>query len=326
MEKREPLLVDKLLMHRHNWAPPGVNLRTVHRFALDDEAGEYVGYLTRTVGEMMLEHHLLARPPYERTWIEMGQEAYWLGLSEIPPARAADQKVGFLFDGPYVYVAAEASDKALDLTGDPFTASWLPLRYSCVHGPQVENREYMTGVFLGSVPKVSDRLATEISNRWSISYHGPLVQYPALRRQLETGMAGDLKRAIILMLMLTRPREVLFDTRGVGHARALNRGHARTYLAHHVLSKSLNAPRAVKMLRGAYPSGRHHRRHEVAGHWCQSRKVGKGCVHEWEPAEFGDVDRWHCRKGCGAKMWWRPAHERGDAALGYVTKEYSVGA
>jgi hypothetical protein len=32
---------------------------------------------------------------------------------------------------------------------------------------------------------------------------------------------------------------------------------------------------------------------------------------------------WQCAK-CSGKRWWRKAHERGDASLGWVNKHYVV--
>lgn len=34
-------------------------------------------------------------------------------------------------------------------------------------------------------------------------------------------------------------------------------------------------------------------------------------------------DHWTCR-ACAGKRWWRAHHERGNAALGYVTRDYRV--
>lgn len=63
------------------------------------------------------------------------------------------------------------------------------------------------------------------------------------------------------------------------------------------------------------------RRHEVMGHWKQSRKRGDpNCDHA-----YIDVtpSRQRCAL-CAHSRWWVNEHERGDASIGYVTKDRLV--
>lgn len=76
----------------------------------------------------------------------------------------------------------------------------------------------------------------------------------------------------------------------------------------------------------------HKRAHHVRGFWRYFRAFGRGgdplCSHQWEtlpvvPSRRGkpveeDPDRQHCAI-CDARRTWTEEHQRGDAALGYVT-------
>jgi hypothetical protein len=67
------------------------------------------------------------------------------------------------------------------------------------------------------------------------------------------------------------------------------------------------------------------RRHGASGHWAHLRRWFPGaprCGHRWV-AEA--ANRQVCA-ACGHKRVWRPEHERGDARMGRVTKEYEVKA
>lgn len=62
------------------------------------------------------------------------------------------------------------------------------------------------------------------------------------------------------------------------------------------------------------------RRHDVMGHWCYRRKdFNPNCDHRWRVDLRGET----CEK-CGNRRWWKKAHARGDASLGFIIAERVV--
>lgn len=95
------------------------------------------------------------------------------------------------------------------------------------------------------------------------------------------------------------------------------------YLEHRLVSLKLPRKLVVERLVRQYAEAIPRRRHEVAGHWKQSRIKGTpNCEHAY-------VDETPKRQvcavpGCGHKRWFVNEFARGDARLGWVTKDYHV--
>lgn len=62
------------------------------------------------------------------------------------------------------------------------------------------------------------------------------------------------------------------------------------------------------------------RRHRVMGHWCSSNLRGDPS-HDHR---YADVSPRLKECECGHRCWWRSPCERGDASLGYVSKDYEL--
>lgn len=129
--------------------------------------------------------------------------------------------------------------------------------------------------------------------------------------------------AALLMFQL-RDRIGLTAERKMG-ARYWYKGKQRPYLTHHNLTVVLPTPKIIERLRESifHGGGWHNRRHNVRGHWRQSGRTGDAnCGHRWEVRD-NNPDKQSCFL-CGRKRAFVKDFERGDAKLGYVTKEYHV--
>ena len=88
-----------------------------------------------------------------------------------------------------------------------------------------------------------------------------------------------------------------------------------------VVTLIIPEPKVVRALKKrASEIAMRRRRHSVRGHW-MIRTTRPTCIHL-----FTKLDENHMRCGrCEGMRYWRKAHERGDASLGYVRhEEYKV--
>jgi hypothetical protein len=141
--------------------------------------------------------------------------------------------------------------------------------------------------------------------------------------------AGDLRFVLGVLTLLNSKAETVVrwspGTAGGGAGAAPRLG--RRYLDHRKVTLIVPREQAVQQLGHAigYDFGRR-RRHPVRGTWCHARtgeKAGNpNCTHEYDTS---DPLRQNCAH-CGAARWWRPAHERGDATIGFVTHDYEMRA
>jgi len=131
-------------------------------------------------------------------------------------------------------------------------------------------------------------------------------------------------RFIISLFALINSRDYLESDKVLRHgkSRSVN-AKMIPYLDHFLVA--LKLPRKIVQQRALreYAEAIPRRRHEVEGHWKQSRKKGLlGCEHVY-------VDETPTRQvcvfeGCGHKRWWVNEFERGDASIGYVIKDRLV--
>ena len=129
-------------------------------------------------------------------------------------------------------------------------------------------------------------------------------------------------RTVISLLSLMNARD---DIVSVAPARSTERHMVRGQALPRLEfgRTTLRVPRAVAtdLMRRAIAAGIPRRRHEVAGHWCESHVRGDpSCDHDY-------VDETHRRRvciHCGHLMWWRDSHERGDGKLGTVVNDRVV--
>lgn len=165
--------------------------------------------------------------------------------------------------------------------------------------------------------------------------------YKDIYERVSGAAAGDLRNIVALLLLMNRPSLTRY-VQDEPHWKTFVGGKSRTYLSHTVVTIDFDPRPALMKIGTVYGEKESKRRHEVRGVYCHDEKYRKGtaagCIHDWyeHPDYMDDIahlhidehgsvqwDNWLC-KGCGGHRWWRETHERGDAAKGYVVKNYEV--
>jgi hypothetical protein len=131
------------------------------------------------------------------------------------------------------------------------------------------------------------------------------------------GSIGEVRNILMCLLWLNQPR--LIDIETVPAARGYYKGKFRPYSAYHLvdIKKEVTRRRALNVFR----EHSKHRRHEVQAYFRNFNKH-EGCEHQW-PLYPDQDGRWVC-PSCGQ---WRvrvKEHMRGDASVGFVSKDYLV--
>lgn len=305
-------------------------LLQARRFVFDDTASSFLGTVIRELGIRILSQHEFAKPPYETTWVEVDQTAYWQGLTGTMPEFGSDVKVGFLYHKNKIWTVA--SNRQFE---EP---EILPLIYN-LHTPISFEEELdlsqkfgtsrmgFRQLILGSegIPETmfDDMLTRDLVRSHKlelIKEFERLNMSPSDMYSFLKGSAGDLKRMLVILLLLTRPDKPIISTSVVPRSSGLRKGRRVVYMDYHKVSIHIDQRTAIKNINLEYPTGIIRRRHEVRGHWVQTRKTRTSCEHEWDAIT---VDKFVCVK-CGIKRWWRKNHLRGDASKGFTTKDYKV--
>jgi len=129
-------------------------------------------------------------------------------------------------------------------------------------------------------------------------------------------------RFIIGLLTLINARDyVTSDSTFKTGKNHIANGKVVSYLEHRRVSLKLPRKVVVARLKSELHEAARKRRHEVIGHWAHSHKTGNPDCHHVYVAET--PLREVCEK-CKHKRWWVKPHERGDASLGYITKDRVV--
>jgi hypothetical protein len=313
------------------------------RFRLDAEASTFFGEIVHSYGRQVVSQHQLARAPYDLCWVEFECGPY---ANAVPVQRdtddPSDTKAGFFYDHGKVSIAST--------TEVPKSADFLPY-YVVLHRPSTAQEEEANAEFFrltvsdfrrcmfgdigGLRPNevLSDAFWMSPEFEAIVRSHSFVVD-PAFARMVEQthvntadrrrmliGAIGVFKQIVVLLLLMTRPnKHVFFRETEVPARRAFLGNRQVPFVRHNVITMHLEQKEAVRQAMHE-PSGRHNKHHDVKGHWCESRKKGRGCQHLWTML---DEDHGECSYGCGAKKWWKAKHTRGDIHLGSTSKTYAV--
>ena len=311
------------------------NLRRASAFALDADASAFVGEVIKKSGPELLSQHRWCRFPYDPCWIEMNEEGYF--REGFLPSDA-DDSVGFLVTGNWVSTFSRGFLKKGDgtIVGDKKTVEALPIFYQLgIDVPEEEIARSAERCQLSRVgyrlalagaggDKVSDELARDVCSRNRAVFHANFdLAKPEVLRRMILGSAGDLARIIAIGLLLTRPSSPIFHLQEVGRSSGIRKGKRRSFMAYRRCTIHLSREGSFNRVKEIYSGGRGPvRAHQVRGHWCQSQKESATpCSHDWE--EIEERRKYQCRS-CGRKRWWKKAHQRGDAGIGFVQKDYEV--
>jgi hypothetical protein len=96
-------------------------------------------------------------------------------------------------------------------------------------------------------------------------------------------------------------------------------------LSHHVLG--LTSPRRIvtrRVVHAMAQAAQRKRRHEVGGFFRTITEGDGACDGAWDHAFLNETSIRRRCVTCGLRQSWVHDHERGDASVGYVTKDYKV--
>ena len=358
--KRRPTLADLVLAQSPlgssliaaSWRNQALDwLRVSKRFVLDESAAVYLGRMVRESPRVIADAQDFAIPPYSQMWVEIPYRSYFSevtadgGRGLLNPEEAiADQRLGYLFNGPSVRVFAEDNSGSVGV---------LPVQYALHHPLSVEEQIELAeslGIsrvgldlwFWGSSARhyrgaLCDN-ADDDAHEWDRAgmralrdNHGaklaPLLTTWSNMKNIAQSSAGDLRTIVALLLFLNRTADITIADE-VPRAEGFISRKLRPFLSHRVIKLKLDPmPRLRRLSAGL---GIKRRLHDVRGHFCHDRRSREGCPHGEEHAgDFGewweeyDVLRWRCTT-CGGKRWWRHEHKRGEPKIGEVAQTYEV--
>jgi hypothetical protein len=310
-----------------------------NRFIFDDNTVERIGRLCRERPDVILDNLQFASWPYETTYVEWRSDIFSNIINEGRPSGpyhpdgSEDREVGVLYH----------KGLALTLVGvpKPGTAS-EPIEAASMLRLYNYGAPRLSGTRRAQTRRTTDKLACmfggthnfvmglpeqkqeQLAGMVDIDYvHDAFLTAPdpdeAFRNMMLEG-AGEFRTVCALLLWLNQPRWT--EITRVGASRRMLRNKSIAYAAHNVVTlKDMSVKRMAAVLRSQSMKFDREtpRRHTVRGFFRHYHRVA-GCIHEW-PFEPNEKEQWVCGR-CGTMRVWVPAHERGDAGKGFVTKEY----
>jgi hypothetical protein len=368
--KREPLLADRFAYRRFDvhdgiYHPKALaqlqhTVRAAHKFVFDEDAARRVAKVVSEVPDLLVREHRFARAPYDITWIEWPSWAYWQTLRDENPALydtqgewgkidTADHTVGYLIDHGRVNTFAGGT-----VAHPKGPASMTPLQYRLhTEWPIEDQLEFSRlvgcsriGLDAAMWGSSYDKLSQDerrILRNYNVIELAPFNRahraYPSLMKDGAMadslrGAVGDLRTVIAILLMLNRP-SISRYVQTLPNSRGWLKGKIVPYMAHTVVSVSLDAAQSLRLVGTPQDDANPRRRHEVRGHFCHDRVAREymriaGCLHNWQDcdeqwmpwieAPMAEVHHWRCAS-CGGKRWWRADHERGTAVKGFIAHD-----
>tara|TARA_R110000868_G_scaffold25423_4_gene99165 strand:+ start:6015 stop:6920 length:906 start_codon:yes stop_codon:yes gene_type:complete len=145
---------------------------------------------------------------------------------------------------------------------------------------------------------------------------------PKIANQFVIKNVSEFRDMMSLLLWINQPKYVDYIYVPVSHKMVGNK--RVSYAAHHLVKlkdEMMKTKRLSAALRQivSLEARNAPRRHQVRGFWRHYHR-NKACVHIW-PFDSDDRGNWKCTK-CDTLRVWINSFERGDAGIGYVTKEY----
>lgn len=338
--ERGDMLVDNLMFHGYESVgplKPGLkamlkdSLRKSRKFKLDAKACEACGWLVDDHPELIVQYSEFARAPFPTTWIEVP--------ATTTLEKGAEVRHGWLIKGNDIYSFLEVANN-----GVPSTTMLTPV-VATLHRPMPLAEQYkfadlgqtsrlgIDQVMWGRVlyEKIPTKLRKSLREQHSLGLTMPWKsalheKNKELSQKMLTNLVhGEMVDVLGFLMLLMRPNHAKVIREAGKERRRSTGGKWKTFFAHNVVTVDLESKPLVKRIKAAVRRENNlRRRHEVRGHYCHNEAAKRTSSHTHEWAQVSDT-MWECAyPHCGAKRWWKKAHERGSAEVGYVTKHYEV--
>jgi len=297
------------------------------RFIISDEVCVQIGLLLKEHPEVFMRNLQFAIPPYESCYIEFNSSAFFdaLGSQLRGSVETRDTEVAYLIHKNRVSVFAKTENPDLPvsqhvgITPQLWTLDGSGLDYGFYAVPPMPI-DHKLSMALGQtyadcMEEIPDEVKSELYRRINL-YVDRNCDFRVFRKTIPY-FVGEMRNLFAMLLWINQPSLMEFES--MPARRALIRGRPTVYPAHHIvkLKKGTTLKRMVSIFNERSPS----RRHEVRGHF-RHFHLSPNCVHDWNVLP-DDNGHWHC-KTCRGTRTWVTEHLRGDAARGFVTKEYKV--
>lgn len=295
------------------------------RYSFTNGVTAAIALLIRDYPNALLNNFQFALPPYPVTYLEFNLDVFLRALgapttAQLYPDKGLDGQIGYLFHDDRVHMMVQGQNTK----EQPWVGA---LSYSILNHGAVKNSERVSmsedmhlAFCLGTVLNqpnavLRDEVADELRHRIQVWHERPMKPKQIISF-LQAAM-GEPRNFLSLLLWINQPRH--YDLLHAKAQRGYHSGKFRAYATHHIVRLKPTHDQK-KLLSAVYRTGAKHRRHEVAPFWRNFEK--SDCEHDF-PIFPDEQGRWYCSK-CPQ---WRvrvKTHMRGDAALGFVTKEYKV--
>lgn len=319
-------------------------LESAQRFVLDAPMAAFMADLaneaflrpdirnTPVVYRILDSLRVSARLPHEAIWIEYPLHAYQIRSNVIRSMGTLDlheipQREGWLIQqDPQVETAyimhLFTSDSRSDEHGFSMWTFPLAFGWCCDDRPLpwwAMANEVGSEIIVG----VSDYRRANVNIVSSPLLTPALFEDQKHIQELLYQWCGVLRRVWALLATIDNIPMARAETRITKGF--LARGQIRKYLSHRTITLNVPARTNTTGLARKLIAGAHRKRHGVRGHWRDDWRYppSPSCKpHLWEAMD-DDVDRIECSL-CHGRQSFIHKHERGDAALGYVTHSYRV--
>lgn len=284
-------------------------------YVFDREASIKLGKFIRACPDVIVDQLEFAIEPYPITYIEVEIDAVIDGIDR--PANNVtekrDWKLGFLHANGSIYTMVRNRDSNTVLAGayglSRGAVPWVPE----VDRDTVEI--HMLGsTYMDLTPAQRDKFTQTFSGAF---FGRPDIEELAMNNILK-GHQGEARIYAAALLLLHQKKGISLSEKAAH--RAMYRGKSRPFMAHNVVTITLDGPVEIRRALTA-GTGETRRAHEVPAHYAH-RYGTRNCEHVWVKRE-DEENHWDCSK-CGRFRYLRRDHIRGDASKGFVKKSYNV--
>lgn len=348
--KRRPLLADRFLSSPvlfdgkdgKRFRAVKEHLREAKKFVLDEAAAGYLAEFIKNHPEAIARDQEFAIPCFPRMYVEFPHFKFYESMNgPYGDREMGDTEVGYLYDGPTVYVLCQNRDsRRPDMAMSP---NIMPISYRLNRPFDLKEEVAMAermrtsriGIdamyWGGSVMNTNLSKESQRSLRTHHSFelwYGQEVLTPETISVLSATAAGDLRNILAMALFLNRTRDVTIED-VIPAKQGFIGNHLHPMQRHSVVRLKLDPKPLFKKIYG-HP-GTQHREHDCRGHFCHNKEARKFGHHkvltpegmhapEWQEYK---VNQWRCMV-CGGLKWWRRDHKRGHKEKGTVVTQYEV--